>query len=46
MKLMLSNIWGWAFNSSLYLEKMKSNGEFAIYLITQQWSMGVLRYHI
>ena len=28
MKLLLSKIWGWAFKSSLYLEKLKSYGEF------------------
>ena len=33
MKLLLSKIWGWALKSSLYLEKSKIYGEFAIYLI-------------
>ncbi len=28
MRLLLSKIWGWAFKSSLYLEKLKSYGEF------------------
>ena len=32
-KLSLSKIWGWAFKSSLYLEKLNSYGEFLIYLI-------------
>ena len=50
MKLLLSNIWGWAFKSSLYLDKLKSYGEFVIYLIMHmaamlvfdfRWSMGV-----
>ncbi len=33
MELLLSKIWGWAFKSSLYLEKPKSYSEFVIYLI-------------
>ena len=50
MKLLLSKIWRWAFESSLYLEKSKRYGEFAIYLIIYMaamlvfdflWSMGV-----
>ena len=32
MKLLLLKIWRWAFESSLYLEKSKRYGEFAIYL--------------
>ena len=57
MKLVLSTIWGWAFKSSLYLEKLKSYGEFGIYLIIGlhmaavlvfdfRWSMGVFHYLI
>ena len=55
MKLLLSKIWRWAFKSSLYPEKSKSYGEFAIYLIIYmaamlvfdfRWSMGVLHYLI
>ena len=50
MKLLLSKILGWAIKSSLYLEKLKSYGEFVIYLIKHmaamlvfdfRWSMGV-----
>ena len=33
MKLLLSKIWGLAYKSSHYLDKSKSYGEFAIYLI-------------
>ena len=33
MELLLSKIWGWAFKSSLYLEQLKSYGEYVIYLI-------------
>ena len=33
MKLLLSKIWRWSFKSSLYLEKSKRYGEYAIYLI-------------
>ena len=53
MKLLLSKIWGWAFKSSLYLEKLKSDGEFVIYLIIHMaailvsdfwWSLGVFHY--
>ena len=39
MKLLLSKIWIWAFKSSLYLEKSKSYGEFAIYLIIYMAAM-------
>ena len=28
MKVLLSKIWGWAFKSSLYLEKWESYGDF------------------
>ena len=52
---LLSKIWRWAFHSSRYLEKSKSCGEFAIYLIIYMvamlvfhfpWSMGVFHYLI
>ena len=33
MKVLLSKIWGWAFKSSLYLEKWESYGDFSIYFI-------------
>ena len=55
MKLGLSKIWRWAFKSSLYLEKSKSYGEFAINLIIYmvamlvfdfRWSTGVFHYLI
>ena len=55
MKLLLSKIWGWAFKSSLYLEKLKSYGEFLIFLIIYmaamlvfdfRWSMGIFHYLI
>ncbi len=39
MKLLLSKIWGWAFKSSLYLDKLKSYGEFVIYLIIYMAAM-------
>ena len=39
MKLLLSKIWRWAFESSLYLEKSKCYGEFAIYLIIYMAAM-------
>ena len=39
MKLLLSKIWGWAIKSSLYLEKLKSYGEFVIYLIIHMAAM-------
>ena len=55
MKLLLSKIWGWAFKSSLYLEKLRSYGEFVIFLIINmaamlvfdfRWSMGIFHYLI
>ena len=55
MKLLLSKICGWAFKSSLYLEKVKSYGEFVIFLIIYmvamlvfdfRWSMGIFHYLI
>ena len=55
MELLLSKIWGWAFKSSLYLEQLKSYGEFVIYLIIHmaamlvfyfRWSMEVFHYLI
>ena len=39
MKLLLSKTWGWLFKSSLYLEKSKRYGEFAIYLIIYMAAM-------
>ena len=47
---MVSKIWEWAFKSSLYLENLKSYGNFAIYFIIYmaamlvfdlRWSIGV-----
>ena len=56
MKLLLSKIWGWAFKSSLYLDKLKTyDGELVIYLIIYmaamlvfdfRWSMGIFPYLI
>ena len=55
MKLLLSKSWGWPFKSSLYLEKLKSDGEFGIYLIIHmaamlvfdfRWLKGVFHYLI
>ena len=55
MKLLLSKIWERALKSSLYNEKLKCYGEFAIYLIIYmaamlvfdlRWSMGVFHYLI
>ena len=37
--VLLSKIWGWAFKSSLYLEKLENDGEFAIYLIIYMAAM-------
>ena len=48
-------IWRWAFKSSLYPEKLKSYGEFVIFLIIYmaamlvfdfRWSMGIFHYLI
>ena len=39
MKILLSKTWGWLFKSSLYLEKSKRYGEFAIYLIIYMAAM-------
>ena len=39
MKLLLSKTWGWLFKSSLYPEKSKRYGEFAIYLIIYMAAM-------
>ena len=39
MKLLLSKIWRWAFESSLYPEKLKSYGEFVIFLIIYMAAM-------
>ena len=39
MKILLSKTWGWLFKSSLYLEKSKRYGEFAIYLIIDMAAM-------
>ena len=39
MKILLSKTWGWLFTSSLYLEKSKRYGEFAIYLIIYMAAM-------
>ncbi len=41
MKILLSKTWGWLFKSSLYLEKSKRYGEFAIYLILYMAAMMV-----
>ena len=46
MKLLLSQIWGWAFKSSLYLEKLKSYGEFVIYLIIHMVAMLVFDFRL
>ena len=55
IKLLLSKMWAWAFKSSIYLEKLKSYVDFAIYLIISmaamlvfdlRWSIGVFHYHI
>ena len=39
MNILLSKTWGWLFKSSLYLEKSKRYGEFAIYLIIYMAAM-------
>ena len=53
--IVLLKVWRWAFKSSLYHEKSKRYGEFAIYLIIYmvamlvfdfRWSMGVFHYLI
>ena len=53
--IVVKKIWGWAFKSSLYLEKWESYGDFSIYFIIymaamlvfgSRWSMGVLHYLI
>ena len=55
MNVLLSKICGWAFKSSLYLEKWESYGDFSIYFIIymaamlvfdSRWSMGVFHYLI
>ena len=46
MKLLLSKIWGWAFKSSLYLEKLKSYGEFLIFLIIYMAAMLVFDFGV
>ena len=53
--IVVENMRNWALKSSLYLEKLKSYGEFAIYLIIYmaamlvfdlRWSMGLFHYLI
>ena len=44
MTILLSKTWGWLFKSSLYLEKSKRYGEFAIYLIVYMAAMLVGRW--
>ena len=53
--IVVKEIWGWAFKSSLYLEKWESYGDFSIYFIIymaamlvfgSRWSMEVLHYLI
>ena len=53
--IVVKKVWGWAFQSSLYLEKWESYGDFSIYFIIymaamlvfgSRWSMGVLHYLI
>ena len=39
MNILLSKTWGWLFKSSLYLEKSKRYGEFAIYLMIYMAAM-------
>ena len=42
----VKNIWGWAFKSSLCLEKLKSYGEFVIYLIIHMTAMLVFDFRL
>ena len=53
--IVVKKIWGWAFKSSLYLEKWESYVDFSIYFIIfmaamlvfdSRWSMGVFQYLI
>ena len=53
--IVVKKISGWAFKSSLYLDKWESYGDFSIYFIIymtamlvfgSRWSMGVLHYLI